>query len=797
MKESKKGAASQVLEISSRAKQAMEEVEHLKRQQVDYIDSEKRANEIAEKLRLEIEISKKNQDDFKDHMGRDVIVLKRELQEHKQKLQLSNELKTKMEVELMQSKVELTRAENEMGRMQEWVKDQETRMQTTAETIKQHKHDAQEAIKEARAAKNKISELEDNYNKTKIQLENANKATNKIEREAMAETKRIKLQLAQAEAEINELRPIIPMLQKELAEGKANFTKLQTSTNSTVNGLLEELRATEDALSKERKKSQNDIESHHSKIMELHTNLEKAREHIEETQSHSKNDRKEKEMKLMQMEKEMERVKRYSIYIHRYHHHHHHHYHHYSILSTKELRVEELEKQHQADRMRLHELKEQLDNSERSIIDAKTNFELEQAQRRRLETRLKAAIDLSKKDNDSGGITPVKIGGHGGAAHSTDFSNNGQFNSNLTAERNSILYGQDFDESTSVYDETILTYDDDNVLMDSTRGSPIQTNSSKMLYSAPNLNNNDNYPSPPSKSNVHSITSQSPVDRVSAALAARAAAESSKAALKQAQQMRNLGRQQQYEQQQPDTKEVENGQMNLYRRPSKGKVQDVRDLKEKTVDEDDAEDDNDFDVGYVPPQKQGEGDVNIEESISKTEMFLRQRLSKVAGDNTSSSNYNSAAQAATEMAQAAYNRQKQQQQQQLKDGGAVYLYSNEQTAPKFSYGSAGHPVLDEVNLNVPKLRPASPPKKNLILMEDEDDEDQDDSPPPNKVYAQRNITLGGDPPSAAGYKEPISVANSKALQKAMDASVGIQLPKIISASNSNEKLHTVSVKRRK
>ena len=311
VKESKKGAASQVLEISSRAKQAMEEVEHLKRQQVDYIDSEKRANEIAEKLRLEIEISKKNQDDFKDHMGRDVIVLKRELQEHKQKLQLSNELKTKMEVELMQSKVELTRAENEMGRMQEWVKDQENRMQTTAETIKQHKHDAQEAIKEARSAKNKISELEDNYNKTKIQLENANKATNKIEREAMAETKRIKLQLAQAEAEINELRPIIPMLQKELAEGKANFTKLQTSTNSTVNGLLEELRATEDALSKERKKSQNDIESHHSKIMELHTNLEKAREHIEETQSHSKNDRKEKEMKLMQMEKEMERVKRY------------------------------------------------------------------------------------------------------------------------------------------------------------------------------------------------------------------------------------------------------------------------------------------------------------------------------------------------------------------------------------------------------------------------------------------------------------------------------------------------------
>ena len=346
-----------------------------------------------------------------------------------------------------------------MGRMQEWVKEQEQRLQSSTETIKQHKNDAQEAIKEARSAKHKVHELEENYNKVKVQLDNANKATNKIEREAIAETKRIKLQLAQAEAEINELKPIIPMLQKELAEGKANFAKLQASTNSTVNGLLEELRATEDALSKERKKSQNDIEAHHSKIMELHTNLEKAKEHIEETQSHSKNDRKEKEMKIIQMEKEMERVK--SIlstkgiqhYYHFYRHYVCHYYHYFAL----ELRVEELEKQHQADRMRLHELKEQLDNSERSIIDTKTNFELEQAQRRRLEARLKAAIDASRKDIEAGVMSPVKTGHVATiATSSVSSSSPSQSNHILTAQRNSILYGQDLDESTSIYDESIL-----------------------------------------------------------------------------------------------------------------------------------------------------------------------------------------------------------------------------------------------------------------------------------------------------------------------------------------------------
>jgi len=118
------------------------------------------------------------------------------------------------------------------------------------------------------------------------------------------------------------------------------------------------------------------------------------------------------------------------------------------------LRVEELEKQHQADRMRLHELKEQLDNSERSIIDTKTNFELEQAQRRRLEARLKAAIDASRKDIETGVMSPVKIGHV--ATITSSSSSPSQSNPNLTAQRNSILYGQDLDESTSIYDESIL-----------------------------------------------------------------------------------------------------------------------------------------------------------------------------------------------------------------------------------------------------------------------------------------------------------------------------------------------------
>ena len=140
----------------------------------------------------------------------------------------------------------------------------------------------------------------------------------------------------------------------------------------------------------------------------------------------------------------------------------------------------------------------------------------------------------------------------------------------------------------------------------------------------------------------------------------------------------------------------------------------------------------------------------------------------------------------------------------------MFLYNErENVPPHFAYGKAGN-TNDEVNLNAPKLRPASPPNKNVTLVEDNDDDDEDDdddSPVQNKsLYtSKRQITLGGDPPSSSTYKEPLSVANSKAIQRAMDASVGIQLPRISSASKLNDndnttnniRHHTVSVRKKK
>jgi hypothetical protein len=172
---------------------------------------------------------------------------------------------------------------------------------------------------------------------------------------------------------------------------------------------------------------------------------------------------------------------------------------------------------------------------------------------------------------------------------------------------------------------------------------------------------------------------------VSAALAARAAAESTKAQMKQAQALRR------------DMAaaggsaaggggvavhtdaELKQFTVNpLPRKNSKGKVTEVRELvgQASSVMADGMED---------------EVAASAEDSIQRTQMFLRQRLAKATGGAGADaakqqSAADSAAATAAQLAQQALERQQQQ--------GAVYLYGN---------GSDG------VTLSTPALQPAGPP----------------------------------------------------------------------------------------
>ncbi len=256
--------------------------------------SEKKAWGDVDKLRNEIDTTVRSQEKMQHQIAEELSLTRRESREQKMKIGLMTESKSRSDVEMMSIQVELTKAENEMGRMVEILKESDLKVKAMKDKLETVQSEADSINSSYHRCKLKLVEVEEGALKKNKLIEKQSKELSKLEKDGMTEVKRLRLLLTSTERELIDLKPLTVSLQKELNEGKSNFTKLQVSTNSTINGLLEELKGTEDALSAERKRGQAEIGNYHQRISDLQASLEKAREHIEEHSVKSKTDRNEK-----------------------------------------------------------------------------------------------------------------------------------------------------------------------------------------------------------------------------------------------------------------------------------------------------------------------------------------------------------------------------------------------------------------------------------------------------------------------------------------------------------------------
>lgn len=305
---------------------------------------------------------------------------RREGQELRAQLHRLMESHTQLEGKVLQSQRELLQQEKEIHRLQSTCRDSETKeksFDTREQQWKQEKEDLQERLKKLQQQLVQSEESSQQYQKQgqHWQQEKAHQ-----EQEFQAEIRRLRLQVLQKDQELQEVRPLLPMLQKELQESQSQYGKLQQSSHASVSSLLEELKATEDGFSQARKQWEKEIESWRMKVGECQHEGERQKEEFEDIKSKWIVEKSDRDRKVVQLEGEVERWKTFS--------------------SHKEQRVEELEKQHQNDRMKLQENKERLEIMERQLMECKTNFELELNHRKRLENRLRESGISNNSNND-------------------------------------------------------------------------------------------------------------------------------------------------------------------------------------------------------------------------------------------------------------------------------------------------------------------------------------------------------------------------------------------------------------
>lgn len=175
----------------------------------------------------------------------------------KAKIVLEN--KTRVEMEVITVRGELTRLEADLQRSMEQSKSLETHLSSAKEQLSTSLSTIEQLTESCNKYKGLNIELDETVQRKNKAIESLKEDMVKMERDSLIEIRRLRLQMTSAEQEINELRPMIPLLQKEASDTKANALKLQANNSGTVNGLLEEVRKAEDNLNKERKKLQSEV----------------------------------------------------------------------------------------------------------------------------------------------------------------------------------------------------------------------------------------------------------------------------------------------------------------------------------------------------------------------------------------------------------------------------------------------------------------------------------------------------------------------------------------------------------
>lgn len=150
------------------------------------------------------------------------------------------------------------------------------------------------------------------------------------------------------------------------------------------------------------RRTQQQQDEQHGKVLELQVALERSKDGYEETLTRLRADKAEREVKLLQTDAELDRLR--------------------SAVASRDARIDELEQLQQSGRLRALELKDRLDQDERTIQELRTQIEIEQSQKARLESKLRALSALGAEpgsvSDERSQLTSRSNGGGGGGGAS-------------------------------------------------------------------------------------------------------------------------------------------------------------------------------------------------------------------------------------------------------------------------------------------------------------------------------------------------------------------------------------------
>ena len=373
VKNSKRTAAQQVTDLSNKVKVLEEELNDERTHKVGLVDSEKTAVANAEKYSSQLETLSAEYEEFKFNAAKEVATAKREAQHTGGKVKSLLDIKSKMEMELVQLRMERARSGSDVTQLADRVKELESKVESQVLAIRKAEDENETLLANNRRLKASEIDAEAASAKAKKKLAKANEEIERLEKHSMVEGKKMRTQLNAMNRKIHESEDIIATLREESESYTAAYTKLQSTSNKTITGLIEELKRTEELLAEERKSSNKEVSTMQHHLSEMRAKLENTTQSMQEKLYHQQNDKTDKENLLKQLNTEASRLK--------------------SLCNTQETRISELEKTHQDDRSKLQELRNEVVMAENKVADLQLELAKSETKRKNLEERIEQMED--------------------------------------------------------------------------------------------------------------------------------------------------------------------------------------------------------------------------------------------------------------------------------------------------------------------------------------------------------------------------------------------------------------------
>ena len=283
-KEAKRASAAQVSQLSLNLKAMQEEAGALKKYNAELGESERYCIKEVEKLRQELSIKSEMSENMEGRFANESAAVKRELKEANNKCNQLSEAKSKLEMEVVEKRLAITKSESEVERWKNAAAEMESRLHSMGAEINAGREKIAKVTQSYNDLKLRFVETEESCHSKEKHIETLSLDISKLEREGFAEARGLRVSTKAMSIEISDLKAQTEMYRKEIEDTKAALSKLQSSSCASINALLEELTCAEDVFASYRKSSQEELNDSHTKLTEIKLLFERAKESLEEYQ---------------------------------------------------------------------------------------------------------------------------------------------------------------------------------------------------------------------------------------------------------------------------------------------------------------------------------------------------------------------------------------------------------------------------------------------------------------------------------------------------------------------------------